>query len=68
MTPRGAPRSWFATIVGSAIILGIVSAYVAFPGRVTEMVVIVISVLGGIMIQGEKIVEAVKARFSKGDA
>lgn len=67
MTPRGAPRSWFSTIIGSAVIVGILTAYVAFPGRVTDMVVIVVSILGGIMIQGEKIVDAVKARFSKSD-
>lgn len=68
MTPKDAPRSWFSTIVGSALALGGLAAHFGLPGRSTEVLTIVAIVIGAALIDGSRITNVVKARFSKGDA
>lgn len=62
MTPKdNAPRSWFATIVGSAMCLGgIVAHGMQFMGNVVTITVIVI---GAALIDGSRITSVVRARF-----
>lgn len=67
MTPKDAPRSWFGTVVGSVLCLGGLALHFGLPGRSTEGLTIVAIVIGAALIDGSRITNVVKARFSKSD-
>lgn len=67
MTPKDAPRSWFGTVVGSVLCLGGLAAHFGLPGRSTEVLTVVVIVIGAALIDGSRITSVVKARFSKSD-